>query len=268
VAAIEIVAIAILGFIAGFVVNVIATRLAANRPLLGPLHCTQSNHPLSLAQSLPVVGYLAQRGRCSTCRKRLPAAFPLVEAFMALLFLLIFLLEGFGVSFWFHCAYTAILMLVLVTDWKHRDIYLSVIVVGGLVAFAGSFFVPGVGPGYALVGAVVAGGFFLLAYLLARLIFRHIEEPLGMGDVFLALMMGLMLGFPNIVGVLVVGPLIAGVVAVLLLVTRRSSMGDFMPYGVSLCVAAILFMLNPAPLADALHLSTLIDVLSGFLGRS
>jgi leader peptidase (prepilin peptidase) / N-methyltransferase len=136
------------------------------------------------------------------------------------------------------------------------------------VAFAGSFFLPGVGPGYALIGAIVAGGFFLLAYLTARLIFRHIEEPLGMGDVFLALMMGLMLGFPTIVGALVVGPLIAGAVAILLLVTRRTSMGDFMPYGVSLCVAAIIFLLNPGPLANALHLSTLIDVLSGLLGRS
>ena len=93
-------------------------------------------------------------------------------------------------------------------------------------------------------------------------IFPKIEEPLGSGDVLLALMMGLMLGFPNVVGALVVGPLIAGAVAIVLLITRRSSMGDFMPYGVSLCVASILFLLNPAPLADALHLPALVGVFS------
>jgi leader peptidase (prepilin peptidase)/N-methyltransferase len=256
-----------MGLAGGFLVNVVAARLAANHPLLGGLRCTRSKHPLRLWQWLPVVGFLAQRGRCSTCGKRLSVAYPLVEAATALLVLMLFVLEGFGVSFWFHSLYTAILMLVLVTDWKHRDIYLSVIGVGGLAAFVGSFFLPGIGPGYALVGAVVAGGFFLLAYLMARLIFRHIEEPLGMGDVFLALMMGLMLGFPNIVGALVVGPLIAGAVAILLLVTRRSHLGDFMPYGVSLCVAAIIFLLNPGPLVEALHLSALITVLSDLLGR-
>jgi leader peptidase (prepilin peptidase) / N-methyltransferase len=256
-----------LGLGGGFLVNVVSTRLAANRPMLGGLRCTRSNHPLSPGQWLPVVGFLAQRGRCSTCGKPLSVAYPLVEAVTALLVLMLYVLEGLGVSFWFHSLYTIILMLVLVTDWKHRDIYLSVIAVGGLAGFAGSFFLPGIGPGYALVGAVVAGGFFLAAYLLARLIFRHIEEPLGMGDVFLALMMGLMLGFPNIVGALVVGPLIAGVVAILLLVTRRSQMGDFMPYGVSLCVAAIIFLLNPGPLVDALHLPSLITALSDLIGH-
>lgn len=266
-AAVEILLALIVGLLLGFLVNVVATRLAANRPFFGGLSCTRSKHPLSVRQCLPVVGFLAQRGRCSTCGKPLSVAYPLVEGSMALLVLFLFSLEGFGVSFWFHSAYTAILMLVLVTDWKHRDIYLSVIAVGCVIALAGSFFLPGMGPAYAIVGAVVAGGFFLFAYLLARLIFRHIEEPLGMGDVFLALMMGLMLGFPNIVGALVVGPLIAGAVAILLLATRRSSIGDFMPYGVSLCVAAIIFLLNPGPLADALHLSRLIDVLSGLFGR-
>ena len=156
-------------------------------------------------------------------------------------------------------------MLVLVIDWKHRDIYLSVLLIGGVAGLVGSFFLPGMGPGYALLGALIAGGFFLAAYVAARLIFRHIEEPLGVGDVYLALMMGLMLGFPNIVGALVVGPLIAGAAAIILLATRRSGMGDFMPYGVALCVAAMVFLINPAPLADALHLPRLVDVLSGLL---
>src|ERR671936_1075824 len=132
-----------LGLAGGFLVNVVATRLAANHPLLAGLRCTRSGHPLGLRQYFPVVGFLAQRGRCSTCGKPLSLAYPLVEAATALLVLALCILEGFGVSFWFHSLYTVILMLVLVTDWKHRDIYLSVIAVGGLAAFAGSFYLPG-----------------------------------------------------------------------------------------------------------------------------
>lgn len=253
----------VLGLVTGFVINLVATRLAADKPMFGRLSCTRSAHPLLAWQALPVLGYVLQRGRCSTCAKKLSLAYPSTEGVTALLFLLLFTLEGLGVGFFFHAAYTALLMLVLVMDWKHRDIYLSVIGIGWAIALVGNFLLQG-GEGVvnALIGAGVAGGFFLVAYFMARLIFRKVEEPLGSGDVLLALMMGMMLGFPNVVGALVVGPLIAGAVAVLLLITRRSSMGDFMPYGVSLCVAAILFLLNPGPLADALHLPALVGVLS------
>jgi leader peptidase (prepilin peptidase)/N-methyltransferase len=203
-----------------------------------------------------------QGGRCSTCSKKISVSYPATEAATGLLFLGLYLLEGLGVAFAFHAFYVAVLMLVLVIDWKHRDIYLSVIALGCVVALVGSFVLPGVGWVSALIGAAVAGGFFLVAYLTARVLFPKIEEPLGSGDVFLALMMGLMLGFPNIVGALVVGPLIAGAVAIVMLLSRRTSIGDFMPYGVSLCVAAIIFLINPGPLADALNLPVLVSIFS------
>jgi len=253
--------VVVVGLAVGFLINVVATRLAANKPMLGKLTCTRSPHPLTAQQAIPVVGYLWQRGRCATCDKTLPVAYPLTEAATALLFVLLYVLEGLTITFFFHAAYVAVLMLVLVIDWKHRDIYLSVIGLGWLLALVGSLVIPGMGIVSALIGAGVAGGFFLVAYIAARLVFRHIQEPLGLGDVYLALMMGLMLGFPNIVGALLVGPLIAGAVVILLLATRRSKMGDFIPYGVPLCVAAIVFLLNPGPLAEALHLSVLVNVL-------
>jgi prepilin signal peptidase PulO-like enzyme (type II secretory pathway) len=169
----------LLGLGTGFLINIVATRLAADKPLLGRLHCTHAKHPLTVMQAFPVVGYVLQRGKCSTCTKRLSVAYPVTEGITALLFLLLFALEGLGVSFFFHAAYTATLMLVLVMDWKHRDIYISVIGLGWLFALAGSFLLPNVGLASALIGAAVAGGFFLVAYVAARIMFRQVEEPLG-----------------------------------------------------------------------------------------
>lgn len=255
------------GLGAGFLINLVSTRLAANRRMLaGGLGCTRSPHKLAAWQAIPLAGYAAQRGACATCGKRLPVSYPLIELLTAGLMLSLFLLEGWGVAFLFHAAYAAILMLVLVLDWKHRDIYLSVIAAGSGLAIVGSLFIPGAGPVNALIAMLVAGGFFLAAYLAARLIFRHVEEPLGLGDVFLALMMGLMLGFPDIVGALLIGPLIAGAAAIVLLLARRHKLGDLMPYGVALCAASILFLVYPAPLAQALNLPRLVEVLSGFFG--
>src|SRR5205085_6344878 len=102
---------------------------------------------------------------CSTCSKKLSLAYPLTEGATALIFMLLFALEGLSISFFFHAAYTALLMLVLVMDWKHRDIYLSVIGAGWVIALVGSFLLPGMNVVNALIGAGVAGGFFLAAYV-------------------------------------------------------------------------------------------------------
>jgi prepilin signal peptidase PulO-like enzyme (type II secretory pathway) len=257
---------AFLGLAAGFIINVIATRLAADHALWGGLRCTGSPHPLTFRQYVPLFGFLIQRGSCSTCGKRLPVSFPLTELVMALLLMTLYAIEGWSVSFLFHALYVSALMLVLVIDWKHKDIYFSVIAFGSAVALVGSFLLPGVGLLSALIGAAVAGGFFLFAFLLAKLLFPRIEEPLGAGDVLLALMMGLMLGFPNVVGALLIGPLIAGVAVGLLLLSRRHKLGDFIPYGVALCAATILFLVYPAPFADALKLPNLMIFLSSLFG--
>jgi prepilin signal peptidase PulO-like enzyme (type II secretory pathway) len=252
----------LVGLIIGFLINTTATRIAAHRPLLGRLHCTRSSHPITFAQAIPVLGYFIQRGRCSTCAKKISISYPLVELATAGLLVAGYLIEGFGLPFVFHSIYVAFLMLVLIIDWKHKDIYVLVIAAGCAIAFVGSFLLPEVTPWGALIGAGVAGAFFLLAYVAARLIFPKIEEPLGAGDILLALMMGVMLGWPNIVGALLIGPLIAGAAAILLLLSRRSQIGDFMPYGVALCAAAILFLVYPTPIAEALHLPALSYVVS------
>jgi leader peptidase (prepilin peptidase) / N-methyltransferase len=254
------------GLAAGFVVNVLATRLAHNKPIWGPLGCTRSNHPIKAWQAVPIVGYARQGGRCATCGEKISLSFPVVEVLLAGIFAGLFLLEGPTLSFLFHAFYAAVLVLVLVVDWKHKEIYLSVIAVGTLVSLVGSFVLPGPSIVSALAGAGVAGIFFLFAYILAKILFPRVEEPLGLGDVYLALMMGTMLGFPNVVGALLVGPLLAGLAVVLLLVLRRSKMGDLIPYGVALCISTLLFLIYPAPFAEALKLPALEQLVRGLFG--
>ena len=71
------------------------------------------------------------------------------------------------------------------------------------------------------------------------------EEALGGGDVFLAGVLGLMLGWPNIVLGLIYGVLVGGFVSLLaiiqLLIKRRyaeNTMMTFIPYGPSLILGA------------------------------
>jgi prepilin signal peptidase PulO-like enzyme (type II secretory pathway) len=215
-----------------------------------------------------VVGYIRQGGKCTTCGKSLSVSYPLVEGGLAVIFAVLFLLEGWSLTLLFHAFYAAVLVLVLVIDWKHREIYLSVIAVGVLVSLLGSLVLPGMSVLNALAGAAVAGAFFMLAYLLAKILFPKVEEPLGLGDVYLALMMGTMLGFPNVVGALLIGPLLAGAAVLLLLISRQRKMGDLIPYGVALCIAALLFLVYPGPFAEALRLPALKAFILGLFGWS
>ena len=65
------------------------------------------------------------------------------------------------------------------------------------------------------------------------------EAPLGAGDVLIAGTVGAMFGPAQTLVVLFVGVLMAGVSAALLLVTRRASRQDAIPYGAFLCGAAL-----------------------------
>jgi leader peptidase (prepilin peptidase)/N-methyltransferase len=85
------------------------------------------------------------------------------------------------------------------------------------------------------VGAVaVFGGFALVGRLVLR------GEALGMGDVKLAGFIGLALGVQGTVAALVLGVLLAGVVAAVLLVARVRSLRDTIAYGPFLAVGALL----------------------------
>ncbi|MBU1746829.1 MAG: prepilin peptidase, partial [Chloroflexi bacterium] len=102
-----------------------------------------------------------------------------------------------------------------------------------LAVLAGAVGEPGLLP--ALAGGALAGGLWLVGY------WRRWN---GLGDAKLALLVGLVLGWPGLLRPLAVGLVIAGLVAGALLVARRWS-GDptryrWLPYGPYLALAGLL----------------------------
>lgn len=81
------------------------------------------------------------------------------------------------------------------------------------------------------LGLLAGGGLFLLLALLGR-------GAMGAGDVKLAAALGALLGFPLVLRGLLWGVLAAGVVALLLLITRRAGRKDTMAYGPYLALGA------------------------------
>ena len=111
-----------------------------------------------------------------------------------------------------------------------------------VVALLFCFVPPGEDALTTLLGGAVGLSFFSLVAL-AR------QGDMGAGDVKLAALIGLMVGFPQVLWALSLGILAGGVVALFLLLTHLRELDSYMPYAPFLCLgAAITLVYNPLPL--------------------
>ena len=154
--------------------------------------------------------------------------------------------------------------IITVIDLEHRLILHPTSLVGAVLGFIVGTSIHSradgllLGAGQSLLGGVFGFGVMFLLYQLGTLVARmrarkmrsagqadDDEEALGGGDVYLAGVLGLMLGWPFILNALVIGVLLGGLVSVLLiaaLIVRRRYVNDalmtFIPYGPYFIISA------------------------------
>lgn len=150
----------------------------------------------------------------------------------------VFLLRYYGLSVYLGWVslYTAILILVTVTDLEYRLIFNVVILPSILLAIVGTFVTDIPNWPAALVGGGVAFVVVYVAALLSR-------GGLGEGDVTLSTFLGLIIGFPFILLSLGFGVFLGGGVAALLLLTRRVGLKTFIPYGPFLTITGWIMLI-------------------------
>lgn len=176
------------GALIGSFLNVVIHRLPLGQSLATPAsHCPGCERPIKPYDNVPVLSWLALRGRCRNCGERISARYPLVELVTALAFAGVVLARGVDAELWALLPFTAMLVAVAGIDLDHRivpnKILLPAAAWGLITAVA---FRPDVLP-----ELLIAGGVAFLFLLLAALAY---PAGMGMGDVKLAGVMGLYLG--------------------------------------------------------------------------
>lgn len=74
----------------GSFLNVVICRLPKRQSLIHPAsHCPKCSHPIRPWENIPILSWIFLRGRCSACGTGISTRYPAVEAFTALIFLLI-----------------------------------------------------------------------------------------------------------------------------------------------------------------------------------
>jgi leader peptidase (prepilin peptidase)/N-methyltransferase len=174
------------GLAIGSFLNVVAARVPLKRSIVTPgSACMACGRELAWYENVPLVSWLALRGRCRTCGTRIGVVYPAVELLTALLFAACFLEFGWSGTAFVAAFFCAALVTVSATDLSHRIVPNVIVLPAAVVVLAA---MTALHPGFEwALGAFGAALFLLLAAL-------AYPKGMGMGDVKLALLLGAMLG--------------------------------------------------------------------------
>lgn len=259
-----IVAAFVLGLVVGSFLNNVIFRLQAGETFIkGRSRCPQCRHKLSWRELIPVFSFLYQRGCCRECEGRIDRQYPWVEFATGALFALSLYLGlhacyGGPAALGLCTAYdwlsvlrnwtvVSFLLLIFVYDLRWQlildQISLPAIIVVlalnlSLAALAGQ----GIDAGSALIqsllnmlaAALAGGGFFLLQFIISK------GKWIGGGDIRLGLLMGVIVGWPNIIWALMIAYLVGALVSVGLIVIGSKEWKSQIPFGTFLCAATLL----------------------------
>ena len=229
--------VAAFGLAVGSFLNVCIYRVPRRESIVTPpSHCPQCGASVRWYHNVPVLGYLALRGRCRDCGEPISIVYPLVEAGVALLFVLHFRHVGWQPLLISRLAFSSAMVALFVIDLQHQLLPNRITVPGVAVGLGLSTVMQ---PGWvsALIGAAAGGG-ILLAIAEAYERVRG-EEGLGGGDVKMLAMIGAFLGWQLMLVTLMLASVLGSVVGVGLIATGRGGMKYKLPFGTFLAVGAL-----------------------------
>lgn len=240
----EVLFLFILGLCVGSFVNVLADRLPKGEDVLvSRSHCDYCKKILSWNELVPILSYVVQHRRCRHCHKLLSCQYPIIELFTGLGFVVIGYMAGAStVTLVSSLILFSMSVVILVADLKYFIIPDATLVVMGLVGLFFLTTLPLQEVKVHVFSAVMAFVGFLLLYLFTK------RKGMGFGDVKLAGVLGLLLGFPNIIIALYTAFLTGAMVGVILMIVGKAKMKTKMPFGPFLILGMAVSFLYGLPI--------------------
>ncbi len=245
-----IIAIAILGWTFGVVINWLADSLPFFRKPAVP-RCPACTAPFLPISWFAIPAVITRVWRCEYCGTRRQTRTLLVEMLAIAGSIGIYFWSNSPASFWPAFLVSAVFLLIIVIDMEHKLILHVVTLPAAILFIVLGLLNPQMSLGRILLGGAVGFGLFLLLYLLGGIFARNVsggqgqaddEVALGFGDVTLATIIGLAVGFPGVIEALLRGILAAGLFSIAYLIfmkiRRRYSAFTPIPYGPFLILGA------------------------------
>jgi len=231
-----------LGLIMGSFINCIAWRVYKKISITGRSFCPKCKHQINWYDNIPLISFLVLKARCRNCKKAISSEYPIVEMVTGLLFVLVLyanpaisdmrsiliLIRNFLV--------VVILMIIFIQDFKWYVILDKVSLPSIVLIFLFNILL-GFNWLNLLISGIIGGSFFLLQYIISR------GKWIGDGDIRLGVLMGVLLGWPEIILALFLAYMIGAIVSVYLLSRRKKGLKSEVPMGTFLTPATLISLL-------------------------
>jgi leader peptidase (prepilin peptidase)/N-methyltransferase len=220
-----IVAVVVFGLVIGSFLNVVIARVPERRSLWRPgSACPGCGAAIAWHDNVPVLSFLALRGRCRACAMPIAWRYPIVEAVTGALFALAYTV--FGLTPPLVPALVLLAALVAITGIDlERQLIPDVITLPGILAgVAASLAIGRVSWVDSLLGIVVGGGAFLVIILASG-------GGMGGGDMKLGAMLGAFLGWKVVLLAMFLAVVLGGVLAIGLIASGIRGRKDPIPFG-------------------------------------
>ncbi|MBS0292167.1 MAG: prepilin peptidase [Proteobacteria bacterium] len=214
--------------------------------------CPSCGHEIRWYENIPVLSYLALRGRCSDCGTRISPRYPLVELATAALFYACALRWGWSFTTLAWCGFCAALVAAALIDWDTTllpdDITLPLLWAGLLAAVLGWI---AVRPVDAVIGA--AAGYVSLWLVYWGFKLATGKEGMGYGDFKLFAALGAWFGWQALVPIILMASVIGAMVGIAMKLASSLREGKYVPFGPFLVGGGLAAMLwGPARIMQAI----------------
>jgi leader peptidase (prepilin peptidase) / N-methyltransferase len=206
-----------------------------------PSHCPQCGHKLSWYENIPVLSWVALRGRCRSCKTPISAQYPAVELLTMLLVTACvwrfgFGWQGFGAAM-LSCFLIAMSGIDVRTQLLPDQLTLPLLWLG-LIASVDNLFIPAKA---AIAGAVLG----YLSLWVVYWVYKQLTGKIGMGhgDFKLLAALGAWAGYKALLPIVLLSSLVGAIIGSIWLMTKGRDQGTPIPFGPYLAIAGwIVFM--------------------------
>ncbi|MDP9404633.1 MAG: prepilin peptidase [Actinomycetota bacterium] len=235
----------VVGLMVGSFLNVVVYRVPRQESVVAPRsRCPACGTQLSARDNLPVLSWLLLHGRCRSCGVAISPRYPLVELLTGVLFAVTALRLGPDWALPAFLVVVAGLVAIAAVDLERfivpsRILYPTLFLAAPLFVLAAALDDDWSGARTAAIGGVLAWGLLLVIHLIS-------PNGMGFGDVRLAGLIGMTLGWLSVGHVLVglfLGFLTASLVGVALIVLNLKGRKDKVPFGPFLATGAFVAIL-------------------------
>lgn len=240
----------ILGLCVGSFLNVLIYRLPRGLKFVkGRSFCPECKRKINWFDNVPLISFILLKGRCRYCHSPISLRYPVVELLTGVLFVLGAFSQLGNLSHLSHLSWTETiltwvlfsgLIVIFFVDLEHQiipdDVVAPLIILFSLRQF---FPLPTSFSSFSLLtshfSSFVSGiGSFLFMfsiYIITK------GQGMGFGDVKLAFLIGLVLGYPKIIVAFYLAFLTGAFVGVILILVRKAKFGQKIAFGPFLCLA-------------------------------